>query len=193
MLGRQLKHLVLLGIIILIVACPPVWAAQPASPDVEVKFFVNPSKVLDANQMPSQALRAAFHLAPKPVAIRMEFLDGPEHELDHEGWNIRFRKIQGQDQIELTFKRRYPVDGGLDAALAKAALEGFNAADNDFQSELDWTYQKQTLTFANQKAAGYSGEQDLSLPPAGAARTLADSGMPAKLRHFKHDGGPGTS
>ena len=73
-----------------------------------MKFFVDPSKVLDVNHLPSQALRSAFHLAPKPVEIRMEFLDGSEHELGREGWTIRFRKIQGQDHVELTFKRRYP-------------------------------------------------------------------------------------
>jgi hypothetical protein len=184
MSGRQLKHL--LGTVLVLVACSPVWAAQPVSPDVEVKFFVDPSKVLDADQLPSQALRKAFHLAPKPVGIRMEFLDGSNHDLDREGWNIRFRRIQGQEHVELTFKRRYRVDGGLDATLAKAAREGFDAADNDFQPELDWGYQKQTLTFANRKQAGYVGEQDLALPSAREARALAENEMPAKLRHFKH-------
>jgi hypothetical protein len=92
----QFRHFVLLTAILVLVVCSRVWAARPASPDVEVKFFVNPSKVLDADQMPSQALRSAFHLAPKPVEIRMEFLDGSGDELAREGWNIRFRKIQGR-------------------------------------------------------------------------------------------------
>jgi hypothetical protein len=87
MWGRHLKRFVLLGAIVVLVACSRVSAAQPVSPDVEVKFFVDPSKVLDANQLPSQALRSAFHLAPKPVEICMEFLDGPEQKLDREGWN----------------------------------------------------------------------------------------------------------
>ncbi len=183
----KLRHFLLLAAILVLVACARVWAARPASPDVEVKFFVNPSKVLDANRRPSQPLCMTLHLAPKPVAIRMEFLDGSEHELDREGWNIRFRKIQGQGHVELTFKRRYRVEGGLDATLAKAALEGFDAADNDFQPEVDWTYQTQTLTFANQKQAGFSGEQDFTLPSVSAARTFAENAMPGKLRRFKHE------
>jgi hypothetical protein len=76
MVRRTLKHFVLLGTVLVFAACSQVWATQPASADVEVKFSVDPSKVLDAKQLPSEALRTTFQLAPKTIGIQMEFLDG---------------------------------------------------------------------------------------------------------------------
>ena len=47
-------------------------AAEPASPAVEVKFFLNPTTVLDAHHQPNHALRTAFQVAAEPVTIRMQ-------------------------------------------------------------------------------------------------------------------------
>jgi hypothetical protein len=145
MLERQIKYLVLLATVLSLVAVTRAPAAEPVSPAVEVKFFLNPSTVLDASYRPNDALHTAFQVIEVPVTIRMQFLDGPGHELHQEGWNIRFRKDQGEDHIELTFKRRYPVDGHLAMALTKAAQEGFDAAENDYEPELEWRYQRVQL------------------------------------------------
>jgi hypothetical protein len=191
---RPSKYFVLLTTIIGLFAGARVTAAVPASPAVEVKFYLSPPQVLDTNHQPNEALRAAFQIAKeavkKPVAIRMQFLDGPKQELHQEGWYVRFRKIQGQEHIELTFKRRSPVDGRLDAALAQAAREGFDAAAaSDYASELEWGYQKQTLAFSNEKRVGDAGERSLNLPAAGDARQLAAGDkMPDKLRQWKDEG-----
>jgi hypothetical protein len=173
--------------ILLVLATSPASAARPAIPDVEVKLFLDPAKVLDRNHQPTQALRAAFQIEDKPVGIRMEFLDGAGRELEIAGWNIRLRKLTGKDYIQLTFKRRYRVTGGLDEALARAAGEGFDA-QSGYESELDWNYQQQTLTFAWQQRAGDADRDDLSLPSATAARELAANRMPAELRGLKEKG-----
>ena len=88
----------------------------------------------------------------------------------------------------MTFKRRYPVDGPLDQVLAKAAQEGFDIASNAYEAELEWGYQKQTLTFANEKRAGDGEQQNVALPSAGDAQHLADAKMPDKLQHWKEEG-----
>jgi hypothetical protein len=189
MLERRIKSLVWLATILGLVAFTQASAAEPASPAVEVKFFLNPPEVLDASHHPNHALRKAFQVVEEPMMIRMQFLDGPVHELHKEGWNIRFRKLQGEDHIELTFKRRYPVDGHLATALAKAASQGFDAAENDYEPELEWGYQKQTLTFANEKRAGDATMQDLNLPAAEEAQKFATGKkMSDKLRHWKKEG-----
>ena len=187
MFQRHFKYPNLLATVLILVACLPASAVQVASPDVEVKFLLDPAKVLDANHLPTQALRAAFRIAEKPVGIRMEFLDGLGRELDRAGWNIRFRKLQGKDYIQLTFKRRYRVEGGLDATLAKAAREGFDA-QSGYEPEVDWSYQRQVLTFAEQQRAGHAGEEDLTLPSVQDARELADDKMPVELRSSKEQG-----
>ncbi|MGH8067500.1 MAG: hypothetical protein ACRERE_20150 [Candidatus Entotheonellia bacterium] len=189
MLERPMKSLVLLATVLGLIAFTGVLAAEPASPAVEVKFFLNPPTVLDANDRLNHALRKAFQVVKEPVTIRMQFLDGPGRELHQEEWNIRFRKLQGNDHVELTFKRRYPVDGPLEAALATAAREGFDAAEHEYEPELEWGYQKQTLTFANEKQAGDAELQNLNLPSAVDARHLAAGDkMPDKLRHWKEEG-----
>lgn len=189
MLERQIKYLVLLATVLSLVIVTRAPATELVSPAVEVKFFLNPSTVLGANYRPNDALRTAFQVSEVPVTIRMQFLDGPGHELHQEGWNIRFRKVQGEDHIELTFKRRYPVDGHLATALTKATQENFDAAENDYEPELEWGYQKQTLTFANEKRARDAGMQDLNLPLAKETQKLATGEkMPDKLRHWKKKG-----
>src|SRR5688500_18284382 len=104
--------------------------ADATSPAVEVKFFLEPGHVLNSDFRPNAELLNAFHLSKRkePVMLRMQFLDSRHQELHQEGWNIRFRKVQGEDHIELTFKRRYPVQDNLEPVFAKAAQEGFGAA-----------------------------------------------------------------
>jgi hypothetical protein len=189
----KIKYLLLLITAFSLIAFPGAPAAAPASPAVEVKFFLKPHQVLDTNRRPNDALRTVFGVPKetkkKPVKIRMQFLDGPNQELHHEGWNIRLRKVQGQDHIELTFKRRYHVDDSLETVLAKAAQDGLDArSTNEYASELEWGYDKQTVTYANQKRAGDAEEQSLALPSAADAQDLVAKKLPAKLQQWKDDG-----
>src|SRR5215510_4612140 len=68
---RQLRYRVLLATTLGLVAFRAL-AAEPASPAVEVKFFLNPTTVLDAHHQPNRALRTAFQVAAEPVTIRMQ-------------------------------------------------------------------------------------------------------------------------
>ena len=179
----------LLGIGLGLSAFTQALAAELASPGVEVKFFLNPSLVLDLYHQPNSELRSVFAVTETPLAIRMEFLDSPTHELHAEHWNVRLRKMEGQDALELTFKRRYPVCDGLKAALTTAAQEGFGAAERDYEPELEWGYEKQTLTFANEKQAKGGKAHTLQLPAVEEAQKLvAGANLPGKLRHWKEDG-----
>ncbi len=161
--------------------------ADAAPPGVEVKFFLDPSKVLDGNEIPNDALRKSFKIAKdaqkNPEKISMQFLDGAGQELNQEGWNIRFRKIQGEDQIQLTYKRRYPVviSGSVPD---EAEREGFNEATaNDFDAEFEWGYYKQTLTFSADKKAARADKNSLALPDTWIARELAaGDNLPEQVR-----------
>ena len=117
----------------------------------------------------------------------MQFLDGPALELHKAGWNVRVRTVQGKDRVELTYKRRYPVANGLDAALIRAARDGFDSGEQDYEPELEWGYQQKTLTFSNEKTVESSGGSP-TLPAAANARTLAVREMPGKLRRLGEDG-----
>ena len=160
-------------------------AAKPAPPGVEVKLFLDPSVTLDARDQPSRDLLTTFQVTGNPVTIKMQFLDGRGLELHEAGWNVRFRTVQGKDKMELTYKRRYRVASGLDAALAEAERDGFNAGEKDYEPELEWGYKQETLTFSNEKSKESTNP---TLPSLANARTLAVSQMPGKLKHVGADG-----
>ena len=160
-------------------------AAKPAPPGVEVKLFLDPSVTLDARDQPSRDLLTTFQVTGNPVTIKMQFLDGRGLELHKAGWNVRFRTVQGKDKMELTYKRRYPVPSGLAAALARAERDGFDAREKDYEPELEWGYQQETLTFSNEKPKDSTNP---TLPSLANARTLAVDEMPGKLQRFRAGG-----
>jgi len=163
-------------------------AAQSTPLAVEVKFFLDPVKVLDANHQPNQALRTVFAVQPdQSVRMRMQFLDGRGQELHKAEWNIRFRKIDEDKDVKLTFKRRYPVADTLDATLARAAQDGF-AKDPDYERELERGLTAETLTFSNPKKGDATGKGNLTLPSADVARAQAIEKMPGKLKRENSEG-----
>ena len=193
-LHSQTKYLALLAMAVGLIACPGALATELASPAVEVKVLLKPLQVLDTNARPNDALRKAFKISKEksknPVMLRMQFLDGPKQDLRQNGWNIRFRKIQGQDYMELTFKRRYSVDTTLEAVLTNAADDGFtDSPANHYESELEWGYHKQTLTFSNEQRARDAEAQSLTMPSIGEARHLVADKMPSELQQWKGHGG----
>jgi hypothetical protein len=177
---RLIPHLAWLAGLLVLVQLNAA-AAEPASPGVEVKLFLDPSLTIDARNQPSRDVLAAFEVTGNPVTIKMQFLDGRGLELHKAGWNVRFRTVQGKDKMELTYKRRYPVASGLDAALAEAERDGFDAREKDYEPELEWGYEKETLTFSNEKSKKSTNP---TLPSLANARTLAVNEMPGKLQHF---------
>lgn len=175
-----------LGFFVLVAFVGPA-VADPATPGVEVKFFLDPSVALDRSHRPTHDVLTAFRVSKAPVKIRMQFLDSRALELHKAGWNVRLRTVGGKDCVELNYKRRYPVTDGIDATLTLAASEGFDAGEGDYEPELEWGYEQQTLTFSNEKTQS-CGSKQLTLPSAKNARTMAIKAMPGKLQRFKDDG-----
>jgi hypothetical protein len=93
--------------------------------------------------------------------------------------------VQGKNKMELTYKRRYPVTSGVDAALAEAKRDGFDAGERDYERELEWGYEKETLTFSNEKSKKSTNP---TLPSLASARTVAVNEMPGKLQRFGPNG-----
>jgi hypothetical protein len=180
-------------LVILVLALAPVpvlsaMATKPAIPGVEVKFFLDPRVVLDANRLPIRDVLTTFSVADAPRRIQMEFLDGRALQLHGAGWNVRLRRVEGKGHLEVDFKRGYPVEAGLNATLAQAARDGFDADEKDYDAELEWSFEKETLTFTNpRKFGGFTGGT-FSLPSPSTARALAVQAIPGKLKRFNEEG-----
>ncbi|AJY77668.1 hypothetical protein VN24_11530 [Paenibacillus beijingensis] len=139
---------------------------QPAVPDYEVKLFLDPNDVLDSDHNLTSSVRSYFGMPSTKTKMSVEYLDTADLDIDDEGWNVRARKMEDfdDDEFELTYKKRYPITGGdIDAALATAALDGFDADEDDYEAQVDWGYSKQTLSFSNKKTVHHGGYDGMEL------------------------------
>src|SRR5690349_15983997 len=57
------------------------YAGPPAVPDYEVKFFLDPAKVLDNLNEPTKVVHDAFGPSSSVTKLRMLFLDSKHHDL----------------------------------------------------------------------------------------------------------------
>ena len=165
----------------------PGLAGEPAVPRYEVKVYLSPEKVLTADNEPTKPVLDLLGIQGGPTKLRMLFLDGKRRDLHAEGWDVRFRDIEGDEKLELTYKKRYPVQGDdIDAALDAAARQGFDAGESDDEAEVEWGFRKKTLSFTRKKEVESPG--GAALPRPGDARQFAVDKLPGKLAHWLRDG-----
>lgn len=158
-------------------------APQPMTPDYEVKLFLDPSLVLDANHELTPAVRTYFQTGAAEK-IRVQFLDTNDQRINQEGWYVRLRKKENDasNKFELVYKKRYPVENGnLNAALAQAARDGFTADDTNYEAQVDWGYAKQTLSISRKKKVKKDGFSGIALPDLPTSRTWAIDEAPGKF------------
>jgi hypothetical protein len=166
-------------------------AQQPTVPDFEVKLPLNPAHVLAKGHTPKDSVIKALGLKGSVTELRMLFLDGKGKELHRAGWDVRIRKVEDEDEddIELTYKRRYPFgDDSLSTILAKAADDGFDASEADYKGQVEWGLKKRTLSLSRKKNVQVAGLKGMKLPERDAAREIAVDKIPGKLSHFQRDG-----
>jgi hypothetical protein len=166
-----------------------------AVPDYEVKLFLDPAKVLDVEFKPTKDADRTLDLKNSSRKIAMLFLDaeGPLSEgkrpLDAAGWNVRFRRFEDSDELELGYKRRYRIEPGqLAAALGAAAADGFHAREDDYDAQVEWGFARQTLSFTRKKQFEAKGVGELALPAVEELRSLAAREIPGKLDRVKSPG-----
>ena len=151
-----------------------------AVPDYEVKFFMDPRVALDADQKPTRRVRDMFNSSDASTRISMQFMDGPNGELHGARWNVRLRKFEGEDQIELTYKKRYPVTHDIDTTLAEAARDGFDSGEDDYEAQVEWGA-KQTLSLSRRHEVELPGYEKMQLPSEDDSRSVSVDKIPGKL------------
>lgn len=155
-------------------------AAANAVPSYEVKFLLSNDAVLKPDFTLKNEVKDAFQMNEPAARMLVEYFDTTDLSLNDSGWNVRFRKKEDKKKYELTYKKRYAVvNGDINAALTQANLDGFSAADTNYEAEVDWGYSKQTLSFSNDKEESTS--KGLNLPNEAEALNLLVSKIPGKL------------
>jgi hypothetical protein len=153
------------------------------TPDYEVKLLMNPAVVLNpADHKLTPTVLSTFAMPTSVIKMNVQFLDTPDKEIYNNGWSLRIRKTEDEDDFELTYKKRYPVtNGNIDAALTTANNEGFDASDTNYEAQIEWGYQKQALSISRQKTASDSGYSAMDLPGTSNSRDMLIDEAPDKF------------
>ena len=159
-----------------------------AVPNYEVKLFLDPVKVLDVEFKPTKKTDRALDLKNSNRKIAMQFLDAPraageeKRPLDAAGWNVRVRRFEDSDKLELSYKRRYKIEPGkLADVLATASADGFHAREDDYAAQVEWGFSRETLSFTRKKEFKAPAAHELELPGAQKFQALAIQAIPGKL------------
>lgn len=181
----------LLGASTLLSAWPcgqTVQAAGVATPNYEVKWYLDPAVVLGFDHKLKSAVLNAFDMPSTVEKMNVEYLDSDDLDLNAEGWDVRIRKMEAYSDkaFEVTYKMRYPIAGGnIQAALNWAAADGFDADEDDYEAQIDWGFSSQTLSFSNKKDAELDGYEGMELPGKGDSRDLAEDLIAGKLENWQ--------
>lgn len=156
-----------------------------APPNYEVKLLMDPAKVLGPDFKLTSAVLAEFSMPKSVTKMNVQFLDTPEKEIYDAGWNLRIRKVEGKPDFELTYKKRYPIsDGDIDAAVVIANNQDGFDADPDYEAQVEWGFQKQTLSISRDKKASGSGFSDTELPGKDKSREILIGKSPGKFEDW---------
>jgi hypothetical protein len=155
-------------------------------PDYEVRLLLNPTVVLSPEHDLVATVLSTFEMPPTSTKINIQFLDTSFKELYTADWSVRIRKMEDEDNLELTYKKRYAIIcGDIEAALTTANNDGFNAGDAKYEAQLEWGYQKQTLSVSRKKMVADPGGTGIDLPGTSNSRKLLIDNAPNKFDNWR--------
>ncbi|EEM84426.1 hypothetical protein bthur0011_15150 [Bacillus thuringiensis serovar huazhongensis BGSC 4BD1] len=154
-------------------------------PSFEVKLLLKPEQVLGDNKEMKQEVLEHFQAGTKYERIQVQFLDTANKSLSEEGWFARIRKKEFSKDFELTYKKRYPIPNGvIQDALEVAKKEGFDSNTDSYEAEIDWGFEKKTLSISNKKSYSAKGYGILDLPNKQAAQKMLIEKLPGKMNKW---------
>ena len=169
--------------------CAPAQADPNMTPDYEVKLLLSPAAVLGSDRKLTSAVRSAFGMPSTVTRMNVQFLDTDDKEIYSNAWSPRIRKAEGESGFELTYKKRYPITGGdIDGALGTANADGFDAGDTGYEAQVEWGYQRQTLSISRPKTASSSVYSGMDLPGTSKSQEMLIDEAPDKFDDWLFNG-----
>jgi hypothetical protein len=154
-------------------------------PDFEVRLLLNPTAVLGPKHELNGTVLSAFDMPPTVTKLNVQFLDKCSKEIYIAGWSTRIRKDENENDLELTYKKRYAItNSDIDAALTVANNDGFNAGSAKYNAQVEWGYKTQTLSISCKKSIADSGNIKTDLPGIINSREMLIKQAPDKFDNF---------
>jgi hypothetical protein len=161
------------------------FAASPMKASFEVKLLLKPEQVLGYNKEMKQEVLEHFQAGTNYERIQVQFLDTANKSLSNEGWFARIRKKEFSKDFELTYKKRYPIQNdAIQDALEVAKKDGFDSKTDNYEAEIDWGFEKKTLSISNKKSYSAKGYGILDLPNEQAAQNMLIEKLPGKMNKW---------
>ncbi|KAH7131463.1 hypothetical protein B0J13DRAFT_642167 [Dactylonectria estremocensis] len=161
-------------------------AAPNMTSEYEVKLLLKPTAVLSSKKELTSTVLSTFDMPPSVTKLNVQFLDTACKDIYTADWSARIRKTENDDDLELTYKKRYVITGGdIDAALTTANTDGFDASDANYEAQVEWGYQKQTLSISRKKAVADSMNSGVDLPGMFDSRVMLVNKAPAKFDNWQ--------
>lgn len=162
--------------------------APNMTPEYEVKLLLKPTAVLSPNKELMSTVLSTFDMPPSVTKQSVQFLDTDSKDIYIAGWSARIRKTENEDNLELTYKKRYAIVGGdIDAALTTANNNGFDAGDARYEAQVEWGYQRQTLSISRKKTVADSINSWIDLPGERNSREILVDKAPDKFDNWLHN------
>ncbi|UKS27433.1 hypothetical protein LOZ80_00315 [Paenibacillus sp. HWE-109] len=164
-------------------------AASNMVPNYEVKLLLDPSVVLGSDFKLTSGVKTAFGMPDTVTKMNVQFLDTNAKDIYNNGWSTRIRKTEGENDFELSYKKRYAVTGSdINGALTLANQEGFNSGDTGYEAQIEWGYQKKTLSITRTKSGSKSGYSGMDLTNQSDSRSLLINNAPDKFNNWVSSG-----
>ncbi|KAJ5617883.1 hypothetical protein N7537_002997 [Penicillium hordei] len=143
------------------------------TPDYEVKLLLNPTAVLSSKHELTDTVLSTFNTAPTIAKINVQFLDTCSKDIYTAGWGGG---------------KRYAITGGdIDAALTTGNSDGFDAGDTKYKAQVEWGYEKQTLSISRKKDIAKSRNSGTDLPGTSESRKMLIDEAPDKFDNWYHN------
>ncbi|QWH17104.1 hypothetical protein EXW62_08345 [Bacillus mycoides] len=161
------------------------FAASPMKPSFEVKLLLKPEQVLNSDKSIKKEVLEHFQTGTNYEKIKVQFLDTANKNLSNEGWFARIRKKEFSKDFELTYKKRYPIqNGAIQDAIEVAKKDGFDSKTDSYEAEIDWGFEKKTLSISNKKSYSAKGYGVLDLPNEQTSKNMLIEKLPGKMNKW---------
>lgn len=177
-------------VIVLTMFVTTLFAATPTPiplSGLEAKFMVDSSKVVQEGTTALTAEAQSLFGVTSSTNMIVAYIDNDSKLFNNDGWSNRLRKKENKSNYELQYKKRYPVvNGDIDAALKLAAADGLTADLTGYTAEVDWGFDKMTLSIATEtKVKTTTG---LFLPEQNVGVNMVKANSPAEQSAYTYDG-----
>ena len=131
-----------------------------------------------------------MQLEKKFKSYSLAYFETPDRAFGNEGWinRVRMRDGKADKGFELTYKKRYHVEGNDPGpVLSLAEAEGFDLSDENWEAEVEWNHSGMILSISAESKGPADGLESVADLSAADGISMLKAGMPPAERNWKSE------